>query len=97
MDKKNKAPITGEDLKFRDFYFAKRLTKQLLIAMQEEKMSKEDIPWVLNELCKFVVLTEAAVSKKGALLVVTRFAELTTDLTCLMMRIVQGQTMDDFK
>lgn len=97
MIEKIKAQITGADLKFRHFELAKRLSMQMLDAMNEEKLSTKDIPQVLNDLCKFVVLSEATTSKEGALLVVKRFAELSRDVTCLMMRIVQGQVMDDFK
>ena len=91
-------PITGADLKFKDFDLAKKLAISMLNTMMAEGYTKKaDIPVVLNDLCKFVVLSEAKLSQEGALLVVQRFTELSTDLTCLMMRIVQGQTMEDFK
>lgn len=91
-------PITGADLKFRDFNLTKKLAISMLNTMMAEGYTKQsDIPVVLNDLCKFVVLSEAKESQEGALLVVQRFTELSTDLTCLMMRIVQGQTMEDFK
>ena len=97
MAKKEAKPITGADLKIKHFDLAKRLSHTLLQEMTKEGLSQSDISQVLNDVCKVTVLSEAAVSKEGALLVVQRFTELSSDLTCLMMRIVQGQTMDDFK
>ena len=97
MIKEMKQPIKGADLKFRHFELAKRLSQTMLEEMMKEKLSKEDIPQLLNDICKFIVLTEAVTSKEGALLVVKRFIELSGDLTSLMMRIVMGQAMEDFK
>lgn len=97
MAKKKEQEFTGADLKFRHFDLAKRLSVNMLQEMIQARLPKEEIPQVLNDMCKFVVLSEANVSKENALFVVQRFVELTTDLTCLMMRIVQNQTMEDFK
>lgn len=89
--KSKKKKITSADLKFKHFELAKRLSKTLLEEMMKEQLGKNEIPEVLSDLCKFVVLCEAVVSEEGALLVVDRFTALSTDLTCLMMRIIQDK------
>lgn len=59
----------------------------MLQEMMKEGLTPGDIPQVLNDVCKFVVLSTAEVSKSDALYVATRFVDLSTDITCLMVRV----------
>lgn len=88
MKKKRQKPVTGADLRFRHLELAKRLAKVVILEMEREGLTQKDIPQVMNDLCKLIVLSQAEVNKEDALFVVNRFVALTTDLTCLMMRIV---------
>jgi hypothetical protein len=91
MSKKTKQVITDDDLKFKHFALAKEIAVNMLEVMKEKGLGKEEVPQVLNDVCKVIVLNEAVVDKGGALTVVQRFVELSKDLTLLMMRIVMGQ------
>ena len=65
MEKKEEQEFTGADLKFRHFDLAKRLSVNMLQEMIQARLPKEEIPQVLNDMCKFVVLSEANVSKEN--------------------------------
>lgn len=88
MAKKEKKPVTGADLRFRHLELARRISTFMMDEMVKEKLKPKDIPYVLNDLCKLVVLGEANANKENALFVVQRFTDLNTDIVCLMMRIV---------
>ncbi len=85
--KEQSKPVTEADLCFRYLELAKRLAQHMLEEMMAAKLTPRDIPQVLSDLCKFVVLSQAYVSKGDALDVVRAFTDLNTDVTCLMMRI----------
>jgi hypothetical protein len=97
MNKKEANAITGKDLKFEHFELAKKLAIIILQEMNKQKLGKKDIPQVLHDIMKFVVLAEAETSTEGALLVVQRIVELNSDLTILMMRIIENQMNQDSK
>lgn len=99
MEKKEeRKAITGADLKFKNFELAKKLGKIVLETMVKEGVTRRsDIGYTLSDLCKFIVMAEADVNKEGALYIVKRMTEINADMTCLMMRIVAGQTMEDLK
>ena len=91
MAKKVKPIITDDDLKFKHFALAKEIAVHMLKVMEANGLGKEDIPQVMNDVCKVIVLNEAVVDKGGALTVVQRFIELSKDLMMLMMSIVMGK------
>lgn len=80
-------PVTEADLRFRHFDLAKRVSQHMLQEMMKEGLTPRDIPQVLNDICKFVILAQANVSKGNALDVAGEFISLSTDITCLMARI----------
>ena len=80
-------PVTEADLRFRHLDLAKRVSQHMLQEMIKEGLTPRDIPQVLNDICKYVVLLQANVSKGNALDVATQFVDLSTDITCLMVRV----------
>ena len=96
--KEEEQAITEADLKFKNFELAKKLGQTVLETMIKEGVtSRADIGYTLSDLCKFIVMAEADVNREGALHIVKRMTEINADMTCLMMRIVAGQTMEDLK
>ena len=89
--KKAKQVITDDDLKFQHFALAKEISIHMMKVIKEHGLTKNDIPQLMNDVCKVIVLSEAVVDKGGALTVVQRFIELSKDLMILMMRIITGQ------
>ena len=86
--KQNKKQTEEADLRFRHFELAKRVSLVMLQEMSKEGLKPDSIPQVLNDVCKFVVLSTAEASKFDAIYVATQFVDLSTDITCLMARIV---------
>jgi hypothetical protein len=84
-------PVTGSDLKFQYFETARTVCKSMIEAMRADGLTKDDLPQLLHDVCKFVVLTEANIDKESALFVLDRFTRLTTDLSVVMMRIIRHQ------
>jgi hypothetical protein len=84
-------PVTGSDLKFKHFETARKICKAMLEAMWADGLTKDDLPQLLHDVCKFVVLTEANIDKESALFVLDRFTRLSTELSIVMMRIVRHQ------
>ena len=82
-------PVTGADLKFGHFETARTVCMSMLNAMRADGLTKEDLPQLLHDVCKFVVLTEANIDKESAIFVMDRFTKLTADLSVLMIRIVR--------
>lgn len=76
-----------KDLRFLNFDLAKRLSQLVLLEMAKEKLETKDISHVLADLCKFMVIARAEVSRMDALDMVEEFTELITDITLLIMRI----------
>lgn len=89
-------PVTGSDLKFQHFETTRTICKNMLEAMLADGVSRQDLPQLLHDVCKFVILTEANVDKEGAVFVLKRFVSLTSDLSVLMMRIMMNH-MDKTK
>ena len=85
--KQTKKQATEADLRFRHFELAKRVSLVMLQEMDKEGLKPDSIPQVLNDVCKFVVLSTAEASKFDAIYVATQFVDLSTDITCLMVRI----------
>ena len=85
---KRQKPVAVADLRFRHLELAKRLATEVIKEMERDGLTQKDIPQVMSDLCKLIVLSQAEVNKEDALFVVKRFVALSTDMTCLMMRIV---------
>lgn len=87
--KKNEKKQSDEyaDLRFRHFELARKVSLNMLKEMENEKLTARDVPQVLSDVCKFVVLSMAEVNKGDALDVVSEFVDLVSDVTLLMMRI----------
>ncbi len=90
MKKKEANNITGKDLKFKYFELAKSLTATILSEMMRQGLDRQELPQVLHDLNKFIILAEAEVDKESVLYVINRIVELDSDLTMLMMRIVEN-------
>lgn len=89
MKKKEAEKITGKDLKFKYFDLAKSLAGVIINEMRRMGLGAQELPQVLHDLNKFVILVEAETSKENALYVLSRVVELDSDLTILMMRIME--------
>lgn len=90
MKKKEANKITGKDLKFKYFDLAKSLAGVIINEMRRMGLGAQELPQVLHDLNKFIILAEAETSKENALYVINRIVELDSDLTMLMMRIVEN-------
>ena len=77
------------DLRFRHLDLANNLAEHVLKEMISRGLGVEEIPYVLNDLCKVIILA-AAEHEEDSLYIVKQFVELNTDFTCLVMRIVTG-------
>lgn len=80
--------VTGEDLKFKHFETSRKVFKAMCETMMDEGIDRSELPQMLHDFCKFVILAEANADEENALFVIRRFTELTADLSALMMRIV---------
>lgn len=90
-------PITGNDLKFQHFETARTICKAMLEVMIEDGLSRQDLPQLLHDVCKFVILTEANIDKEGSVFVLKRFVNLTSDLSVVMMRIMMNHMKETQK
>lgn len=75
-------------LDIKHFELAKKLSSNIIKEMDKAGLTTENIPEVLGDICKTLILSGASINEKGALWAVQQFTGIAAEATTYMLAIV---------